>query len=424
MAGANLPSFHGIIGRSAPMQALFRRIERVAPIDVPVLIRGESGTGKELVATAIHRLSARARRPYEVINCADLTRDLLRSELFGHERGAFSGAVAKKSGVLAVANGGTVFLDEVGEVAPDAQGMLLRFLQSGEGRAVGATETMRVDVRIVAATHRDLEAAAASTAFREDLYYRLRRVVLSMPPLRERREDIPFLVEHVRRQANSRYGLSVEGVTKEALDVLVAHQWPGNVRELEAVVEQAMIFEGAGWAQASDLVLQAGPSVGSRESRPPAGRSTQSADERVRAALRLEAAIRLAVARGSVTSGELAAECGVSGELARRELLRLVQLTTGNAQQLVLGGQIQSWFACGWPGAPGAIEGPAINTANAIWGSTVGETKSSTRDKLVETSSCINARTLANHIAGPHRWAGVEVPMPAMSRSSWLDGCS
>jgi two-component system response regulator PilR (NtrC family) len=244
MAGSDLSAFHGIIGRSVAMQTLFRRIERVAPIDVPVLIQGESGTDKELVASAIHRLSSRAHQPYEVINCADLTRELLRSELFGHERGAFSGAVARKTGLLAIANGGTVFLDEVGELATEAQAMLLRFLQTGEGRAIGATATIRVDVGIIAATHRDLEGTVERGAFREDLYYRRRRVVLRIPALRERREDIPLLVESVRRQVNVRYGLSVAGVTTDALDVLLAHSWPGNVRELEALLEEAAIFPG------------------------------------------------------------------------------------------------------------------------------------------------------------------------------------
>ncbi len=191
MAGPDLPSFHGIIGRSAAMQALFRRIERVAPLDVPVLIQGETGTGKELVARAIQRLSARAERPFEIVNCGALTRELLLSELFGHERGAFTGAVVRKHGLLAVADGGTVFLDEVGDLPLDAQVMLLRFLQSGEIRPVGSTETRRVDVRLIAATHRDLDAAVESGTFREDLYYRLRRVVLEVPPLRARGEDLP-----------------------------------------------------------------------------------------------------------------------------------------------------------------------------------------------------------------------------------------
>jgi DNA-binding NtrC family response regulator len=335
MAGSGLPSFHGIIGRSATMQALFRRIERVAPIDVPVLIQGESGTGKELVASAIHVLSRRAGRRYEAINCADLTRELLRSELFGHERGAFSGAAAQKTGVLAVVNGGTVLLDEVGELATDAQAMLLRFLQSGEGRAVGATNTIRVDVRTIAATHRNLEAAVARAAFREDLYYRLRRVVLHVPPLRERQDDIAFLVEHVRRQANARYGLSIAGVTTEALDVLLGHSWPGNVRELEAVLEQAMIFQGAGWLEADDFELPPGQSLKgipttarkARVGEPGERLAARGADDdRLRRAMRRQAALEIAARRGSVTSGQLADECEISGEQARRELAALGRL--------------------------------------------------------------------------------------------------
>ncbi|MCK6557499.1 sigma-54 factor interaction domain-containing protein, partial [Candidatus Binatia bacterium] len=187
MAGTGCPSFHGMVGQSAAMRALFERIERVAPLDVPVLILGETGTGKELVARAIQRLSRRAGRPFETINCGALTRELLPSELFGHERGAFTGAVQWKTGLLAAADGGTVFLDEIGELPADAQAMLLRFLQDGEIRPVGSTRTTRVDVRLIAATHRDLEAEIERGAFRDDLYYRLRRVVLEVPPLRLRR---------------------------------------------------------------------------------------------------------------------------------------------------------------------------------------------------------------------------------------------
>jgi DNA-binding NtrC family response regulator len=304
MADAGLPSFHGIIGRSAAMQALFRRIERVAPIDVPVLIQGESGTGKELVASAIHALSRRASRRYEAINCADLTRDLLRSELFGHERGAFSGAISKTTGLLAVANGGTVFLDEVGELAMDAQSMLLRFLQSGEGRAVGATATTRVDVRIIAATHRDLEAAIERGAFREDLYYRLRRVVLTVPPLRERRDDIPLLVEHVRRQLSTRYRLSRAGVGDDALERLMNYAWPGNVRELEAVLRQAMIFQSGGSVRALDLELERRPTRSDVMAIPRTG----SRGERSHTALRQGRALQIVAIRGSVTSGELAVD--------------------------------------------------------------------------------------------------------------------
>ncbi len=323
MAEADLPSFHGIIGQSAAMRRLLWQIGRVAPIDVPILIQGESGTGKELVASAIHRLSRRAHERYEVVNCADFTRDLLRSELFGHERGAFSGAVARKTGVLAIAHGGTVFLDEIGELAVDAQAMLLRFLQSGEGRAVGATATMRVDVRIVAATHRDLESAIERGAFREDLYYRLRRVVLTVPPLRERREDIPLLVEHMRRQVNARYGFSIAGVTPTALEVLVSHAWPGNVRELEAVIEQAMIFEGDGWITAERLDLGRGRPIDRLASGATTIRAVERREGWPRGANRREAALRILATRGSVTSSELANECDISGEQARRELVAL-----------------------------------------------------------------------------------------------------
>ena len=228
MAESNSASFHGIIGRSAAMRALFGRIEQVAPLRVPVLIQGESGTGKELVATAIQRLSTRSERPFERVNCADFTPELLRSELFGHERGAFSGAITKKVGLLSVADGGTVFLDEVGELVSEARAMMLRFLQAGEGRPVGGVRTLRFDVRVISATHRDLAAAVGEGTFREDLYYRLRRGRLKVPPLRQRREDIPLLVAHFRHRFNENEGMSVAGVTPEALSRLEDHHWPGE----------------------------------------------------------------------------------------------------------------------------------------------------------------------------------------------------
>jgi hypothetical protein len=205
MVGDVLLSFHGIVGRSAAMQALFRRIEHVAPLDVPVLIQGESGTGKELVAAAVHRLSARRDRRPQIVNCGAIPRDLLFSELFGHERGAFTGAVGRKVGLLAAAAGGTLFLDEVGELPMEAQSMLLRFLQHGEVRPLGSTDTTRVDVRLISATHRNLKAAVQQGAFRDDLRYRLRRGVLRVPPLRDRREDILLLVEHFRREMLTDY---------------------------------------------------------------------------------------------------------------------------------------------------------------------------------------------------------------------------
>jgi transcriptional regulator with GAF, ATPase, and Fis domain len=311
-----------MIGRSAMMRALFRRIERVAPIDVPVLILGESGTGKELVARAIQQLSARNTRKFETVNCAALTRDLLLSELFGHERGAFTGAVAHKAGLLALADGGTAFLDEVGELPSDAQAMLLRFLQDGEVRPLGSTRTTRVDVRVIAATHRDLEAAIAERTFRDDLYYRLSDIVLEVPPLRERREDIAPLVEHFRLKFNDRYGLSVGPPEPAALRTLEAAAWPGNVRELEKVLTQAMIFRRQGPIRSEDLrspARRASAWAGWRFG--PWPLATAPALSRRRAA-----AIQIANERGVVTRRDLARHCGTSGEVARQDLVALVRL--------------------------------------------------------------------------------------------------
>jgi DNA-binding NtrC family response regulator len=327
MAGPELPSFHGIIGRSAPMRELFRLIERVAPLPVPVLIRGESGTGKDLVARAIQRLGARSHRPFEIINCADLTRELLRSELFGHERSAFSGAVTRKAGILAAAHGGTLFLDEVGELAVDAQALLLRFLESGEGRPVGSTATIRADVRLIAATHRDLEAAVRQGTFREDLHHRLFDVDLDVPPLRERVEDVALLVEHFYQDAVGRLGLPVAGVTRAALARLQDYSWPGNVRQLGKAVRRAMIVRGSGWVEPEDLRLPAAPATAPP---PPGGlfarrQPRERRCERVPPALRRETALPLARERGVVTRQDLAQECGISGEQARLELIALVR---------------------------------------------------------------------------------------------------
>lgn len=316
MASTELPSFHGIIGRSAPMHALFAKIERIAPIDVPVLIIGETGTGKELVARAVQQLSRRSGRRFETVNCGALTRELLLSELFGHERGAFTGAVTRKEGLLAAADGGTVFLDEVGEVPVDAQAMLLRFVQHGEIRAVGSTHTRRVDVRLIAATHRDLVAEIDGGTFREDLYYRLRRVVIEVPPLRARREDIAPLVEHIRVQANRRYGLAIECLTPDALRSIENAPWPGNVRQLEAVLEEAMIMKGAGSIGADDLALDR-PGAAAMSLR---GLTTESASL---TALQREA-LRLATERRIIARNDLVASLGVSREVARRELAGLV----------------------------------------------------------------------------------------------------
>jgi DNA-binding NtrC family response regulator len=315
MAGTRLPSYHGIIGRSAAMQGLFAEIERFAPVDVPILIRGESGTGKELVAKAIQRLSRRRERPFETLNCADLTRELLRSELFGHERGAFTGAVSRAAGLVSRLNGGTLFMDEIGELPPDAQGMLLRFLQEGEGRPVGAARSVTVDVRVIAATHRDLEAGVERGTFREDFYYRLWWAVLEVPPLRERREDIALLVEHFQSEVNDGdgFGLDITGVSREAMAILEGDDWPGNVRELEAVVKRAMVRRRAGRVTPEDIVL---PRL--RRDRPPAVRAPGIELTPVQ-----EQALRLASSRGELRRGDLMARCGISRESARKALLGL-----------------------------------------------------------------------------------------------------
>ena len=325
MPSSELRSFHGMIGRSPAMLALFRRIERVALFDVPVLICGETGTGKELVARAIWQLGSRRERRFEAVNAGALNRELLLSELFGHERGAFTSAVARKPGLLVVADGGTVFLDEVGDLPLDAQVMLLRFLQSGEIRPVGSTETGRVNVRLIAATHRDLEAAVERGAFREDLYYRLRRVVLEVPPLRARGADIRLLVEHFRVQLNERYGLSVRGAAPAALRLLEHYPWRGNVRELEAVVEQAIIFKSDDWIMPEDLELPRPRRRDAAEGTAAVERQGVAAAKAALSWLQREA-LRIVSERREVRRSDIIARCRISREVARRELAGLVRL--------------------------------------------------------------------------------------------------
>jgi two-component system response regulator HupR/HoxA len=323
MAGAGLPSFHGIISRSAAMHALFRRIEKIAPVDVPVLIQGESGTGKELIARAVHGLSRRQDRPLHTVNSGAFSRELLLSELFGHERGAFTGAVTRKAGLLAVAHGGTLFLDEVAELPPEGQVALLRFLQEGELRAVGSTETRRVDARVITATHRTLSAMIADGTFREDLYYRLRWVVLAVPPLRERPDDIPLLVEHFRTQLNHRFGLTISGFSARALACLEDGPWPGNVRELETVIAQALLLCGEGQVQLEDLAQPGETGAGLAVREPEPRRIASDLDEMLE--LPEQEALRIAAARGQVRRGDLTARCGVSTESARKYLVGLVE---------------------------------------------------------------------------------------------------
>jgi len=243
----------GIVGESPLVQKLIQMIGRVAPQDTSVLILGESGTGKELVARALHRLSPRATSPFVAINCAALTDSLLESELFGHEKGAFTGAVALKKGKLEMAEGGTVFLDEIGELAPLLQAKLLRVLQQREFERVGGTKTLSLNVRVVAATNRDLQAEARGGAFREDLYHRLNVVALRVPPLRERPGDIVELARHFLERAAARCRRSVTGISPEAERYLLAYAWPGNVRELENAIERAVVLGEADVVVPEDL---------------------------------------------------------------------------------------------------------------------------------------------------------------------------
>ena len=224
------------------MQEVLELAARVAPLDTTVLVYGESGTGKEFIVRMIHDQSPRASAPFVSINCAALTETLLESELFGHVRGAFTGAVRDKAGLFEVAGSGTIFLDEIGEVAPTVQAKLLRALQEREIRRVGAERNIKVNARVVAATNRDLRAAVDAGTFREDLYFRLGAFVITVPPLRDRREDIPPLVHQLSRPAASRMKKDVTAVSADAMTALMNYRWPGNVRELEHAVERAVIL--------------------------------------------------------------------------------------------------------------------------------------------------------------------------------------
>jgi transcriptional regulator with PAS, ATPase and Fis domain len=235
------------------MLSVYKTVAQVAPTTATVLIVGESGTGKELVARAIHQKSPRALKPFVAVNCAALPESILESELFGHERGSFTGATATKRGLFEEANGGTLFLDEIGEISPKMQVQLLRVLQEGEIRRVGAADTVKVDVRVVAATNRDLKAELAAGRFREDLFFRLQVVTVRVPPLRERRGDLPLLVRHFVARHAERLGRGAPRVAPEVLEVLASYEFPGNVRELSHIVERAMLLAREGVVTATDL---------------------------------------------------------------------------------------------------------------------------------------------------------------------------
>ena len=245
--------FHGMVGRAPSMRLLFQTIRRIARYDTPVLVQGESGTGKELVASALHQESTRSDKPIVAFNIAGITPTLLESTLFGHRKGAFTGATSDRIGLIESADGGTLVLDEIGDLSLESQVKLLRVLESGEVLPVGALRPRALDFRLVACTHRELKDAAASGEFREDLYYRLRGVVLRIPPLRERTEDIPALAMRFLQDAVRRYGLPVRGFEHSTLDKLDRYPWPGNVRELRHVVTTAAIMANQGLITIGDL---------------------------------------------------------------------------------------------------------------------------------------------------------------------------
>ena len=238
--------FEQIIGNSSALEAVLEQVERVAPTGSTVLIQGETGTGKELIAHAIHNISSRCGRPFVRLNCAAIPLDLLESELFGHEKGAFTGAIAQKIGRFELADKGTLFLDEVGDIPPALQPKLLRVLQEQQFERLGSTRTHQVDVRLVAATNRDLAEMVKRGEFRNDLYYRLNVFPILLPPLRERREDIPALVTHFVEILGERMGREIEHIPPETVSALSSYRWPGNIRELQNLIERAVILSNDG----------------------------------------------------------------------------------------------------------------------------------------------------------------------------------
>ena len=271
---------NNIIGIAPPMQRVFEIVEQVAPSKATVLISGESGTGKELVANAIHQRSPRAGGPFIKLHCAALAESLLESELFGHERGSFTGAMARKDGRFSLADGGTLFLDEIGEISPAIQVKLLRFLQEREFERVGGTQTIHVDVRVIAATNRNLPEEVAKGRFREDLFYRLNVVALEMPPLRDRRSDIPALAKFFLDKFAKANDKTIEDLSPQALELLVAHDWPGNVRELENAIERAVVLTSTSQIEPRHLPSTVRPATTSAPGMPMIPGSTMAELER------------------------------------------------------------------------------------------------------------------------------------------------
>jgi DNA-binding NtrC family response regulator len=253
--------YENLIGAGAPMQKVFETIQKVAETDLTVLVRGESGTGKELVAQALHNRSNRKNQPFIAVNCAAISRELVESELFGHEKGAFTGADARRQGRFEAAEGGTIFLDEIGDMPLETQAKVLRVIQERSFERVGGTQPIDVDVRIVAATHRNLQEEVAEGRFREDLFYRLHVVEIELPPLRARSEDIPALAQRFLEQVNERHGRDKQRISEAALAALARHPWPGNVRELRNALEQAAVLTTGKEIGEADLHLTRSPTA-------------------------------------------------------------------------------------------------------------------------------------------------------------------
>ncbi len=302
-----------IVGRSAAVQDVLERVIRVAPTDATVLISGESGTGKELVARALHVASRRSDKPFVPVNCAAITETLLESELFGHARGAFTGATRARRGLFEEAHGGTLFIDEIGETSPGFQAKLLRALQEGEIRRVGESSPVQVDVRVIAATNQDLRRAISERRFREDLFYRLAVVPLRIPPLRERREDVPLLAAHFLQRFVQRTG-APRTLAPEAVARLVEHDWPGNVRELENIIEQAAALSGATVIRAEDIHLDAHGAAAAHDAHHTLAAAVEDAERRT---------IESALLRCGGDLGRVARELGVSATTLWRKMKRL-----------------------------------------------------------------------------------------------------
>jgi transcriptional regulator with GAF, ATPase, and Fis domain len=304
---------HNMIGESPAMRDVYNFISKVAARESSVLIWGESGTGKELVARAIHRNSGRAAKPFVAINCAAIAETLLESELFGHEKGAFTGAVAQKRGKLELADGGTVFLDEIGELALPLQSKLLRVLQEREVERVGGTRTVKLDIRLVAATNRDLKAAVRSGTFREDLYYRLNVVSIRVPALRERREDISLLASYFTARSAEKVNRRVMGISPSARACLMRYDWPGNVRELENAIERAVVLGS------SEVILPEDLPDGVAEEAAPGDETVTPLHDAVREAK------KLVVWRAIEQAGENYTEAAKSLGVHPNHLFRLVR---------------------------------------------------------------------------------------------------